>query len=176
MTLRCRGCIQDVYNMCYNGRKLNMLKVLGWKRPAELWLSGAFCRDVISRNLKKHFCLTSTTFYVSSVHVFDICTWHMIFFLVTVHYENEKKNSFGLCILAVCALNNQSLGVFFLLFRMLIQFLRISPSHSDCHVFITHLLYCLFCFFNMNHTIRFTLALWGTSTFWDSLGFDANKE
>lgn len=162
--------------MCYNRRKLNMLKVLGWKRPAELWLSGAFCRDVISRNLKKHFCLTSTTFYVSSVHVF----WHLYltndFLFGNCSLWKWKKNGFGLCILAVCALNNQSLGVFFLLFRMLIQFLRISPSHSDCHVFITHLLYCLFCFFNMNHTIGFTLALWGTSFFWDSWGFDVNKD
>lgn len=150
----------------------------GEKKPAELQLSGVFCRDVISHNLEKHFCLTSTTLYVSSVHVFShlYLTTDFLFGNCSL-WKQKKKNSFGLCILMPWTTK-----VFFLLFRMFIQLLRISPSHFECHVVITHLFYCFLLLlsslflFNVNHTIRFTLAFWGTITFWDPWGFDVNKE
>lgn len=158
-----------------------MFKVLGWVKPAELWLSGAFCRDVISRSLEKHFCLTSTTFYVSSVHVFshlyltnDFLFWEL--FIVKTK-QHTKKVRLGLCVLAVEALNHQSLGVF--TFDSSVQ---CSSSFSGFHlltlnVMLSSHMYSTVCLcFYMNRTIGFTLAIWGTTTFWDSWGFDVNKE
>lgn len=97
---------------------------------------------------EKHFCLMmNTTFLCFCLYIyFYICTW--LDFGNRLFKRKEKKSWFLLLLLFFYAVissvtkldllvrfvNNQSLCVCF----VEIQFLRLSTSHSECHVMISH--------------------------------------